>query len=108
MKVLPFPDGPPVASLQGANTFPPVTDFPSGSDSFSGFAEYVTRDLVLVSSAREGVRLVLSPDDLRRVGIVEHKSSCHGGPVATDGRGHFVTYDSARSLQLWALAAGDH
>jgi hypothetical protein len=103
LSVLPFPDGPPVASIQGHDSLPPFTDYPGGPDSFSSFAEYITKDLVLVSSAREGTLLVLSAENLGRVGFLQFEGTAHGSPVATDGRGHFVTYDSAKRLQLWEL-----
>lgn len=92
-----------MASIQGQDTFPPLTEYPSGRDTFSGFAEYVTRDLVLVSSAHDRTLLVLSAENLGRVGFVQLDTPCSGTPVATDGRGHFVTYDSVKSLQLWEL-----
>jgi hypothetical protein len=104
LSVLPFPNGAPRVSIQGQDTFPPVSDFPGGGpDAFSRFAEYLTKDLVLVSSDRAGTCIVLSAEDLGRVGFLQPTAPCHGSPVASDGRGNFVTYDSVRTLQLWSV-----
>lgn len=97
-----FPDGPAVATREARDTFPNITDFPGGSDSFSGYAQYVTEKLVVATSAREGRQALLSADDLSLVGLLEF-SGIPGTTVSTDGHGQLVTYDASRSLQLWAL-----
>lgn len=102
LTVRPFPDGPAVATCEARYTFPNITDFPGGPDSFSGHAQYVTDRLVVATSVREGSQALLSADDLSLVGLLEF-SGASGTKVSKDGHGQLITYDSSRSLQLWAL-----
>jgi hypothetical protein len=107
LAALPFPDGPPVARREAKDTFaevvPDERPGPPFQDPFSGWALYVTQDLILTSSEHAGTVLLLSAGGLDVVGEPEYAGKQKGRIAATDQAGHLVRYDSDGLMQLWAL-----